>query len=92
MKAASRSVSMVLIVVVGLICLQLSASAQVVAARNHWVKQAPIPTWFSLQGIVALSPTECWIASAPLLDDVGELARGASWASILRPLTYNFAR
>jgi hypothetical protein len=83
---------MVLIVVVGLICLQLSASAQVVAARNHWVKQAPIPTWFSLQGIVALSPTECWIASAPLLDDVGELARGASWASILRPLTYNFAR
>jgi hypothetical protein len=28
-------------------------------ARARWIKQAPIPTWFNLQGVAALSPNEC---------------------------------
>jgi hypothetical protein len=46
-----------------------SGTARVEVARGRCTKQAPIPTWFSLQGVAAISPTECWIASAPLLGD-----------------------
>ena len=63
------------------------------AGGNRWTKQAPIPTWFSLQGVSALSPTECWIASAPLLGDVGELAHttdaGRTWIVVEMPRQVN---
>jgi len=63
------------------------------AGRARWTKQAAIPTWFSLQGIAALSPNECWIASAPLLGDVGELAHttdtGRTWTVVSMPRQVN---
>jgi len=84
MKASYRSIRTALAVVGILICLQLSANAQTLV--TPWTKQAPIPTWYNLQGIAALSPTECWIASAPLLGDVGELAHttdaGRTWTVV----------
>jgi photosystem II stability/assembly factor-like uncharacterized protein len=68
-----------------------SAFAEANAPR--WIKQAPIPTWFSLQGIEAVSPTEAWIASAPLLGDVGELAHttdaGRTWTVVEMPRQVN---
>ena len=70
-----------------------SASAVVDAASGGWAKQAPIPTWFSLQGIAPISRTECWIASAPLLGDVGELAHttdaGRTWTVVSVPRQVN---
>src|SRR5689334_24065855 len=63
------------------------------AGRARWTKQAPIPTWFSLQGVAVLSGTECWIASAPLLGDVGELAHttdaGRTWTVVEMPRQVN---
>ena len=63
------------------------AEGGVDAGRARWTKQAPIPTWYSLQGIAPISPTECWIASSPLLDDVGELAHttdaGRTWTVVM---------
>jgi photosystem II stability/assembly factor-like uncharacterized protein len=71
----------------------LSAFAKGAIDAGGWTKQAPIPTWFSLQGIAALSPNECWIASAPLLDDVGELAHttdaGRTWTVVSMPRQVN---
>lgn len=79
-----------LIMLVGLLS---SAPARVDAARGRWTKQAPIPTWFSLQGVAAISPNECWIASAPLLGDVGELAHttdaGRTWTVVEMPNQMN---
>ena len=58
-----------------------------------WIKQAPIPTWYNLQGVSVLSPTEAWIASAPLLGDVGELAHttnaGRTWTVVDTPRQVN---
>src|ERR1051325_5242822 len=76
-----------LILAFGVSCyLSTSAQAGIDASGARWTKQAPIPTWFSHQGIAALSPNECWIASAPLLGDVGELAHttdaGRSWTVV----------
>ena len=63
------------------------------AAAVRWTKQAPIPTWFSLQGIEQISAQECWIASAPLLGDVGELAHttnaGRTWRVVPMPRQVN---
>jgi hypothetical protein len=56
---------LLLLILLGLVLP--SGTARVEVARGRWTKQAPIPTWFSLQGIATLSATECWIASAPLL-------------------------
>jgi photosystem II stability/assembly factor-like uncharacterized protein len=68
-----------------------SATARTDAGR--WQKQAPIPTWYSLQGITVISPQECWIASAPLLGDVGELAHtanaGRTWEVVQMPSQVN---
>jgi photosystem II stability/assembly factor-like uncharacterized protein len=65
------------------------ASANEGAPTAGWVKQAPVPTWFSLQGIAAISPTGAWGAAAPLLDDVGELVHttdaGRSWTVVDLP-------
>jgi hypothetical protein len=62
-------------------------------ARNGWIKQAPVPTWFNLQGVAVISPNECWIASAPLLGDVGELAHttdaGRNWTVVSLPRQIN---
>jgi photosystem II stability/assembly factor-like uncharacterized protein len=59
----------------------------------QWVKQAPIPTWFNLQGVSVISPTEAWVASAPLLGDVGELAHttdaGRNWTVVELPSQVN---
>ena len=58
-----------------------------------WVEQAPIPTWFDIQGIDAVSATEAWIASAPLLGDEGELAHttdaGRTWTVVEMPRQVN---
>src|SRR5204863_2288794 len=55
--------------------------------------QAPVRTWVSLQGIAALSATEAWAASAPWLDDVGELVHttdaGRSWSVADMPRQVN---
>src|ERR1044072_3974643 len=63
------------------------------AAAVRWIKQAPIPTWFSLQGIEQISAQECWIASAPLLGDEGELAHttnaGRTWQVVSLPRQVN---
>ena len=82
------------ILVVGVSCyFSTSGQAAIDAGRARWTKQAPIPTWFSLQGIAALSPNECWIASAPLLGDVGELAHttdaGRTWTVVSMPRQVN---
>jgi photosystem II stability/assembly factor-like uncharacterized protein len=86
MKAPCRNMRLILILTAGLICLPLTANAQSEVGRARWIKQAPIPTWYSLQGIAPLSPNECWIASAPLLGEVGELAHttdaGRSWTVV----------
>jgi photosystem II stability/assembly factor-like uncharacterized protein len=86
MRAIYRITCSVSILAALLFGLQPSARAKTEAARTHWTKQAPIPTWFSLQGIAAISATECWIASAPLLDDIGELAHttdaGRTWTVV----------
>ena len=70
----------------GLIYLQPSANAQAVPARTHWTKQAPIPTSFGVQGVAALSSTDCWVAAAAFLDNVGELAHttdgGRTWTVV----------
>jgi photosystem II stability/assembly factor-like uncharacterized protein len=83
MRTLYRFASTVLILAAVLIYGRLSAQTKVGTERNRWAKQAPTPTWFSLQGIAPISPTECWIASAPLLGDVGELAHttdaGRTW-------------
>jgi photosystem II stability/assembly factor-like uncharacterized protein len=75
------------------LCWQPSAFGRPEAGRARWTKQAPIPTWFSLQGVAVLSGTECWIASAPLLGDVGELAHttdaGRTWAVVDMPRQVN---
>src|ERR1043166_5251749 len=71
----------------------LSVSASVDAAGRRWIKQAPIPTWFNLQGTAVLSPRQYWIASAPLLGDVGELAHtangGRTWEVVEMPSQIN---
>jgi hypothetical protein len=86
MKISYRTTSSVWILAALIVAWQPSQSTADETARSRWTKQAPIPTWFSLQGIAALSPTECWIASAPLLDDVGELAHttnaGRTWTVV----------
>jgi photosystem II stability/assembly factor-like uncharacterized protein len=78
-----------LALVVAVIAVQALAQTQAAS----WVKQAPIPTWYNLQGITALSPTEAWIASAPLLGDVGQLAHttdaGRSWTVVDLPRQVN---
>src|SRR5439155_699895 len=60
-----------------------SANAQEELARTRWTKQAPIPTSFGVEGVAALSSTDCWVAAAAFLDNVCELARttdaGRSW-------------
>ena len=91
---ATRSIDKIILFLLLALFWQLpSAFAFVDAASGHWIKQAPIPTWFSLQGITALSPTECWIASAPLLGDVGELAHttdaGRTWTVAELPRQVN---
>lgn len=56
------------------------------APNASWIKQAPIPTSFSVQGVAALSSTDCWVAAAAFLDDVGELAHttdaGRTWTVV----------
>jgi photosystem II stability/assembly factor-like uncharacterized protein len=88
-----RVIEIILSLFIVLASLLPSAFAGPDARRGHWTKQAPVPTWFSLQGITALSPTECWIASAPLLGDVGELAHtsdaGRTWTVIEMPRQVN---
>jgi photosystem II stability/assembly factor-like uncharacterized protein len=92
-RATYRFTSTISFLVAVFIYFQPSASAETAAARSRWTKQAPIPTWYSLRGITALSPNECWIASAPLLDDVGELAHttdgGRSWTVVALPHQMN---
>ena len=39
------------------LCWQPSAFGRPEAGRARWTKQAPIPTWFSLQGVAVLSGT-----------------------------------
>lgn len=74
MRATHRFASIVSILAAVFISWQPLAHARVEAGPCRWTKQAPIPTWYSLQGIAPLSPNECWIASAPLLGEIGELA------------------
>ena len=74
MRSLYRSINAVLILAAGHFYLQPSASAQMEPARTRWTKQAPIPTSFGVQGVAALSSTECWVAAAAFLDDVGKLA------------------
>src|SRR5438874_3443024 len=85
MKVLFSSMQAVLMLT-GVSCLQPSASVQAEVARTHWTKQAPIPTSFSVQGVAALSPTECWVAAAAFLDNFGELAHttdaGRTWAVV----------
>jgi len=73
--------------------LLLLTLPDVEAAAARWIKQAPIPTWFSLQGIEQISAQECWIASAPLLGDQGELAHttnaGRTWRVVSLPHQVN---
>jgi len=91
--ATRRVIEVLLSLFIVLALLLPSAFAGPEAGRGHWTKQAPVPTWFSLQGITALSSTECWIASAPLLGDVGELAHtsdaGRTWTVIEMPRQVN---
>jgi photosystem II stability/assembly factor-like uncharacterized protein len=90
---ATRRVTKTVLLLVLLGWLMPSALARVDAGRGRWTKQAPIPTWFSLQGVAAISTTECWIASAPLLGDVGELAHttdaGRTWTVVDVPRQVN---
>jgi photosystem II stability/assembly factor-like uncharacterized protein len=93
MRAMYRITSTVSLLAAVLIYLLPSARAGVDAGRARWTKQAPNPTWFNLQGIAPISPTECWIASAPLLGDVGELAHttdaGQTWTVVEVPRQMN---
>ena len=86
MSATYRLAGVASILAAMLVYCESSATAQSEAARTRWTEQAPIPTWFSLQGIAPISTTECWIASAPLLGDVGELAHttdaGRTWTVV----------
>jgi photosystem II stability/assembly factor-like uncharacterized protein len=83
MNVSCLSMSAALIVASGLVCWQPSLSAQREPARTRWTKQAPIPTTSGVQGVAALSSTECWVAAAGFLDDSGELAHttdaGRTW-------------
>src|SRR3954447_23395320 len=71
------------LIIAGLVCLRPSTDAQAEPDRTHWTKQAPIPTSDGMQGIAALSSTECWVAAAGFLDNTGELAHttdaGRTW-------------
>jgi len=91
--ATRRVGTLILLLLMALYWQLPGAFAVVDAASGSWIKQAPIPTWFSLQGVTALSPTECWIASAPLLGDVGELAHtndaGRTWTVVEMPRQVN---
>src|SRR5436190_10040560 len=86
MRSFYRSRYALLILVAGLFYLQLSARAQTQPARTRWLKQAPIPTSFGVQGVAALSSTECWVTAAAFLDNTGELAHttdaGRSWTVV----------
>jgi len=88
MKAISDRLALVSLFFALLALANASGSTpdQINPAPTRWVKQAPVPTWFSLQGVAALSPNECWIASAPLLGDVGELSHttdgGRTWTTV----------
>src|SRR2546423_5622513 len=90
---AHRVTRTVLILLILLGWVLPSAPGRVGAGRARWTKQAPIPTWFSLQGVAPISPNECWIASAPLLDDIGELAHttdaGRTWTVVQVPRQVN---
>lgn len=89
-RRAART-ACVLLLVIGVVAP--GASAKAGAAPGRWIKQAPVPTWFSLQGIAAISATEAWAASAPLLDDVGELVHttdaGRTWRVVDMPRQVN---
>ena len=93
MRTTNRFAGAILVLAVVFIYFQPPASPGAEAARSRWTKQAPIPTWYSLRGITALSPNECWIASAPLLGDVGELAHttdsGQTWTVVALPHQMN---
>ena len=75
----------------GWLLLLIVPSAEAAAVR--WINQAPIPTWFNVQGIEQISAQECWIASAPLLGDQGELAHttnaGRTWRVVSMPRQVN---
>jgi len=73
--------------------LALIRKADVGTERNRWAKQAQSPPGSICKGIAPISPTECWIASAPLLGDVGELAHtidaGRTWTVVSVPRQVN---
>jgi photosystem II stability/assembly factor-like uncharacterized protein len=91
--ATRRVGKLILLLLVAFYWQLPSVFAVVDAPNSSWIKQAPIPTSFSVQGITALSPSECWIASAPLLGDVGELAHttdaGRTWTVVEMPRQVN---
>ena len=71
------------------LCITLVQVLATLAASGQtgtWTKQAPIPSWYNIEGIAAISPDEVWIASSPLLGDVGTLAHtrdgGVSWENV----------
>jgi photosystem II stability/assembly factor-like uncharacterized protein len=63
--------------VLTLVGLGAAASA---APAGTWVKQAPLPTWYHLNGVDMISPTEGWAVG-----DVGTILHtsdgGATWAN-----------
>ena len=89
-RRALRTSVAALFVVATLVPAQPSI-ADTEAAR--WTKQAPSPTWYNLAAVAAISPTEVWAASAPLLGDVGEIAHtkdgGATWTVSAMPRQVN---
>src|SRR5690349_15792227 len=68
-----------------------AAEADVAAAG--WTKQAPLPTSDNLASVSAISADEAWVASAPLLGDVGAVAHtadgGKTWSVAELPRQVN---
>lgn len=83
--------SIAVMLAAGLLVPATPSSAETDAAR--WTKQAPSPTWYNLAGAAAISATEAWVAAAPLLGDVGEIAHttdgGVSWDVVEMPRQVN---
>ena len=86
MKTPLYSIVTILVLIAVLICLRRTSNARTETGTAPWIKQAPIPTSFGVQGVAALSSTECWVAATTFLDNVGELAHttdaGRTWAVV----------